>query len=359
MSKMKTLTCGSKCRWYVPDTKHEAIVRLLLTFMFTCVFFAPVRADVVIDNGTFVNTLAGLRSERVGQQIADDFVVINGNRNFNDAHWWGIYEVTAPVPPGDDFTIRIFRDDGGKPQEPPLHEVVVGNDVGRTDTGVNLVVGAPNVVGADIFEYWADFATITLADEGKYWLSIINDTPNSPNDWAWSQTNTGVGTAHRPTGGSWTASPEENMAFNLTRRPETVVSCPPISACPVMPNESLTFSIEQTRVEIDLGTLNPTGTLSLAQLSEDGNTLVRQTWDFDANNLLLEMADANGTLISINEAIGVENIELPLEIGDLSALVAVDHSHFVAPGSSGWVWISGGILVTLDVLQRNRSQVGQ
>jgi hypothetical protein len=172
---------------------------------------------VIIDNGTYVNTLPGLQSELVGQQIADDFIIINFNRIINDAHWWGAYQRMAPAPAEDNFTLRFFGDDGGKPTVLPTYEVVVGNDVNRTDTLVDVAVGAPNILGADIFAYSAKFPPFRIDSEGKYWLSIVNDTSDTPANWTWSQTNTGVGTAFGMAEISWSASPEENMAFNLTR----------------------------------------------------------------------------------------------------------------------------------------------
>lgn len=91
------------------------------------------------------------------QEIADDFKLLSGANTITDVHWWGTS--------GDRFTIRIFGDIGGTPEEFPLNELgfLAFN---RVDTGVDQA-------GFDIFAYSAEISPLALAADTTYWLSIV------------------------------------------------------------------------------------------------------------------------------------------------------------------------------------------
>ena len=64
---------------------------------------------------------------------ADDFTLGDGATTITGIHWWGRYPRGVEFAGTDDFTFRIYADDGG-PEEAPFFVVNVG-DVGRTSIG--------------------------------------------------------------------------------------------------------------------------------------------------------------------------------------------------------------------------------
>jgi PEP-CTERM motif len=77
----------------------------------------------------------------------------------------------------DNFTIRIFADIGGVPGVNPVNEFVVGNTVGRVDTGET------QFDFYKVFSYSANIPPLTLSANTTYWLSILNDTTADTDDW--------------------------------------------------------------------------------------------------------------------------------------------------------------------------------
>ena len=157
----------------------------------------------------------------INTQMADDFVLQAGSNTIRDIHWWGVY-LFNDTPLTDDFTIRVFEDDGGKPSATNFQTIFTG-DPGRTDTGLDLV-SLSGVINATLYEYWVDVPGVTLTPGTTFWLSIVNNTFDDDDDsWNWVSSSTGGGgnahernldtgpwSIHAPsTGGS-------EMAFNLT-----------------------------------------------------------------------------------------------------------------------------------------------
>lgn len=95
---------------------------------------------------------------------------------------YGIFTTLHSVPATDDFTINFYLSAGGTPGS-LLQSFSVGNSVGRTDTGVDLV-------GVfDIFDYQADIGAGIALGPGDYWISIFNDTSGTgaaDDDWSWA-----------------------------------------------------------------------------------------------------------------------------------------------------------------------------
>lgn len=79
----------------------------------------PAAADVIIfDNGdSFINSLPSDYS--FPNQFADDFVLQPGASTITGIRWYGIYLDDRATT--DDFIIRIFEDNGGKPNATALH----------------------------------------------------------------------------------------------------------------------------------------------------------------------------------------------------------------------------------------------
>jgi hypothetical protein len=90
-------------------------------------------AGVIYDNGSILG--GGARSD-VGFttqfQGADDFVLQSGMNTIRDVHWAGKYVGNVVE---DNFTIRIFEDNSGLPQDNFLFEFAVGS-VSREATGI-------------------------------------------------------------------------------------------------------------------------------------------------------------------------------------------------------------------------------
>jgi PEP-CTERM motif len=172
---------------------------------------APVWADQVIyDNGIPDLARGWISDFSNGQVLADDFVLQPGAATITDVHWWGYYHPPLDIPPVDDFTIRFFEDAGGDPAAIPVVSLAVGSAVNRSDTGLSFGLGY------DIYEYEVDIAPLALSPGTTYYLSIVNDTPSAPEDWAWA-TSAQAGdfwTAYPGTG--WFEQDMSELAFNLT-----------------------------------------------------------------------------------------------------------------------------------------------
>ena len=186
--------------------KHVS-ARLLMAGL-VLAFAVPATADVIYDNG-YDNSGATLSDFEFSNQIADDFQLQPGSVTITDIHWWGLYIDGSTLPAVDDFTVRIFADNGGAPTVNPIVEL----------TGVtgNRAASGAFPGGYAEYAYWVDTAPIVLAANTTYWLSVVNNTPNADN-WFWTHDiDLGGGTGHdRSTdGGSWDAYGYE-YSFYLT-----------------------------------------------------------------------------------------------------------------------------------------------
>ena len=177
--------------------------------------------DLVTDPDSLLSDFDISAPFTVTNQTADDFALQSGNNTIRDIHWWGIY-LLDNTPGTDDFTIRIFEDDGGKPSAINFQTVFTGNP-GRADTGFDHTPLSGLFI-ADLYEYWVEVPALTLTAGTTYWLSIVNNTSDDDNDtWAWVTSSTGGGgNGHERAadGDVWTVHAPETggreYAFNLT-----------------------------------------------------------------------------------------------------------------------------------------------
>jgi hypothetical protein len=155
-------------------------------------------------------------------ELFDDFVLIEGTNTIADIHWWGAYTTLLEDPPpdllenppDDDFTIRIWADNGGAPPVSAVATVTILDFV-RTDTDDDI-----RLVGelVDLYEYWAIIEPLTLEPSTTFWLSIQNTT-SSDIIWAWA--NSGIsGNATSRIDGIPALGPPWELPFNLTSVPE-------------------------------------------------------------------------------------------------------------------------------------------
>lgn len=115
-------------------------------------------------------------------QRATSFSFSGGDQILGSVSWLGVNPI---LPSSDDFTIRIFSDNGsGLPEATAsILDFNVANAVNRVDTGVDTI----DIFHRDIYSYQADLsAGINLTSGVNYWLSIINNIGTSgADDWRW------------------------------------------------------------------------------------------------------------------------------------------------------------------------------
>lgn len=102
--------------------------------------------------------------------------------------WSGLYYKSSSLaltPASDDFSIRFYTDNNGKPAGPTgIALFLPGNNVNRTAT-------AMDASGSPVFAYGADI-DLTLNSNQTYWLSISNRSTGTTADYYWlGQTFTG------------------------------------------------------------------------------------------------------------------------------------------------------------------------
>jgi hypothetical protein len=122
----------------------------------------------------------------IGQgQAANAFTLEAGLNVITDIHWWGGYAgLLTDNLATDDFTVRIFTDNGfGAPRVFPFALNLEPTTVMRVDTGMNIGV-------TDIYRYSLDIAPLTLLPGVTYYLSIVNDTAGDDDTWVWVHTET-------------------------------------------------------------------------------------------------------------------------------------------------------------------------
>jgi hypothetical protein len=191
-------------REFVPvcwTTTEEIVMRsltriLIALSMLACGTIAS--AAVIFDNGIVANNGFVSDPDFTGTPkfSADDFTLAAGANVITDVHWTGLYAFSN-TPLTDNFTLQFFNNAGGFPALTPFLSVAVSPT--RTDTG-------RDAAGSDIFAYVVDIAPLTLAPATTFWLSIVNDTSNDPNDnWFWGiRDASGNGAVRDAAGGPWT-----------------------------------------------------------------------------------------------------------------------------------------------------------
>jgi len=156
--------------------------------------------------------------------VADDFQ-FEQQVQVTGLTWWGGY-LNPPAEP-DQFTIRIFSDDQGRPGT--LLEEFLVRPASRETTGRFL--NEPHDLYPE-FEYAARLSTPWVAAAGEtYWLSIVNPPRDS---WLWAASDTGThpGVQRSFEGEPWQPY-FDNTAFALTAIPEPT-SAMAVALCMVL-----------------------------------------------------------------------------------------------------------------------------
>ena len=143
----------------------------------------PVVRAVIFTTGPYSAAAGALESDfnqtatQGAQAIAGSFS-LSSPSVVTRVNWWGLYAFGNTPPAQDDFVVRFFADAGG-PASLPFSESLNLNP-GRTDTGANTA-------GDEIYAYSALLpASVSLAANTTYWLSIVNYTPTDTDDeWFW------------------------------------------------------------------------------------------------------------------------------------------------------------------------------
>lgn len=162
---------------------------------------------------------------------AEDVVLVAGDELTRVA-WRGFYSNalnTTPCSPSDDFTIRIFVDDGSgsKPNNDQLvYLSAIGGSVETQNTGLEIPYGFDTV---DVYRYSATLSPAFVAPASrKYWISIASNTPPNPNQcyWWWLTADRGNDRSSRRVQGLWFFS---NNDFDLCVNPDLIADVPTLS----------------------------------------------------------------------------------------------------------------------------------
>ena len=197
----------------------KLILQICAVSLFLTGISTMVKAGIIFDNGG-PDFPGGITSDFGApiNQMADDFILTTGSNSIQDVHWWGFYAFDN-TPVTDNFTIRIFDDDAGKPSANSFQTIFTGGP-GRVDSGIDFTF--PGSGAFDVYEFWVTIPTVTLAPNSTFWLSIVNNTSDDTDDnWFWA-TNADSGNAHerQADGNVWqqhaVAVGGREMAFNLT-----------------------------------------------------------------------------------------------------------------------------------------------
>lgn len=145
------------------------------------------------------------------QQLGDDFSLASGRSTVTSVRWWGAYRDNLPAE--DDFTVRIYVDNGtGMPETWSSYEFHAGA-VTREATGDSFEPGGWNL---DIYEYSVALPEAWELEPGvRYFLVILNDTER----WLWSDNGSAAqgnnfGVSRTTLAGEW-GSHGIDMAFLL------------------------------------------------------------------------------------------------------------------------------------------------
>lgn len=157
--------------------------------------------NVVFDNGSpdFLNGHVSDTDQPLQQ--AGDFVLPDGYSTITAVRFFGSYASTfgaiAREPLSmDDFTVRFFNDENGRPAIDWLYEFRVG-DISRTSIGIG-----PQLPRIERYVYETRLPSITLMSGTTYWLSIFNSTEfDSEFNWFWARSRVGGYWQNRPSDG--------------------------------------------------------------------------------------------------------------------------------------------------------------
>ncbi len=161
----------------------------------------------VLDNIGFDAITTFVISDVTSTAIASDDFILNKDYDIINVEWSGIYS-NSSTPATDDFTIVVYSDGIGMPGT-ALMTVSAGNNVNRTDTGVDLF-------GLDVFNYNISIPPFSATAGTTYWISIYNNTIPGIS-WSWSRI-VGGGTAIASTdlGLNWDLPLGGEFDFRLT-----------------------------------------------------------------------------------------------------------------------------------------------
>jgi len=168
-------------------------------------------------------------------QIADGFAIsAETDLLITGVYWTGGYSL-ASTSIVDDFTIRFFADDDGRPQADPLMSIALGNGAARTDWGANR------------YSYLASIDPLRLAAGTQYFISIVANTAGSESNWYWNAEDFPAGATRLERvsdGDQWSGNGLRNYVFSLfgDAAPPSAVSEPGTLALLMLGLASLAFS---------------------------------------------------------------------------------------------------------------------
>lgn len=186
---------------------------IILTALYVVAFSSTIVAamadgTVVYDNGSPDFQNAHVSDTDQPLQQAGDFVVPAGRNKITAVRFFGLYGSTfgaIPTEPlsTDNFTIRFFEDDGGKPAIDWLYEFQ-GGDISRVSLGF-----ATQLPRHEYFRYEVEIPAIKLTTDKTYWLSVFNSTEfDSEYNWFW---------ARSAVSGYWQNRPSDGVAWDHPR----------------------------------------------------------------------------------------------------------------------------------------------
>ncbi len=227
----------------------------------------------VFDNIGFDEITLSVISDVNSTAIAADDFMLTTDQDIINIEWSGVYANSTPTAP-DDFTIIIYSDGGGMPGT-ILNTISVGDNVNRTDTGVDDSA-------LNIYSYNVSIPAFSTTAGTVYWLSIFNSTA-SGGTWAWSRRGGGGNAiASFDQGATWTLSLGGEIDFRLAA---SAVSCTntatdsiEVFAIPVVSFTALSDLCIDGGVQMNLGGGIPTGgTFSGTGVVDNGDG----TYNFD------------------------------------------------------------------------------
>jgi len=157
----------------------QLLTGLVLALTLPMAEAGPIYSQSLLDDGTSLGTFSSLNG---GSQVADNFS-LGKEYSITGLTWWGSY---FEINTGDDFSIRLFDDDGGR----PAASVNIPNsdslDVSRTaETGVT------DDFAQQIYRY--DVSLSLVLGPGDFFLSVMNDANDM---WSWADAANGGDSAN-------------------------------------------------------------------------------------------------------------------------------------------------------------------
>ena len=160
--------------------KNHTAIGAALTMVGTLTLGSAAYSDVLFDNGVSSTGNYGQKSDLSLPDpgvVGDDFA-LSSPVLLSGVEWSGEFSV-LPLPTEDDVTIRIFDYSEDFPSSPAIHVFALGNNVTRTDSGLDIG-------GNDVFNFTATVPE-TFLPAGRYMISICNETNTGDftQHWAW------------------------------------------------------------------------------------------------------------------------------------------------------------------------------